>query len=312
METKTRDKFSAHFHPFGIDKGAFTVEKSDQEGRKRRYLEGVTSGLRVDGHGERMTEECIQSFQRQAKSGDILLYEGVHGVNFVNDIGKLVDAWITPDGDWHTSYRLYDELDGIGPVKQEIVNTIWAQLNGLPPYKKPMQKGFSIEGEIPEGGIQVVDESGKRIMAEVVLDGVVLVTRPAYKDSVANAVYKALGVTPPWKVRKGLEKTLRDKIEAGNEAEDYFRQQYQLQDALDAEIRRIMATSDSERQGQLETLFSEYSSLAVEHVLSHPNVFLESDMSGPQEITKAEDRRTVKLRELEAALKKLTGMVKQK
>jgi len=57
-------KIRIDFHPLAI-KGPFAVEKQDG-GAKHRYFEGVTSGPALDGHGERMTERCIDSFRRQA------------------------------------------------------------------------------------------------------------------------------------------------------------------------------------------------------------------------------------------------------
>lgn len=295
-----KPRVSFHFRP--LEGGnLFAVEK-DEAGVKRRYLEGVASGVKVDGHGERMTERCIKSFQRQAESGDVLLYEGLHGVNFVDDIGKLVKSWVDEVGDWHTRFRLYDEQDGIGPVKLEKVNTVWCQLNGLPPYTRPKQKGFSVEGEVPDGGLLSVDSSGRRAMDDVELDGVVLVNKPAYKDSIAHAVYKALGVPMPHQVRKGLERTLSDRLESADEAEAYYRRHFHLQDAMDCAVREIMNGPDVERRGRLEDLFEEYSSLAIEDILSHEEAYRDSPEPDGSD-GEASGSRLVKLRELEAALR---------
>ena len=142
-----------------------------------------------------MTENAVNSFMGQANSGNVLLYEGQHGVNYIDDIGKLTSADIIKGGDWFTEFRLYDDLDKMGGVTLEKADKLWQQVNGFPPYNHPIQKGFSIEGEIPDGGIVSMDTTGKRVIDDVLLDGVVVVPRPAYKDSIASAVYKALSTT---------------------------------------------------------------------------------------------------------------------
>lgn len=305
-----RRKISFHFHmgTQGQGPGAFAVEK-DEGGRKRRYLEGITSGIKVDGHGERMTENCIASFQRQAKSGDILLYEGVHGVNFVDDIGKLVDSSIDGQGNWHTVYRLYDELDGFAPGSATIekADKLWRQVNGLPPYTRPRQKGFSIEGELVDGGLQTMDSTGKRVMDDVALDGVVVVNRPAYQDSIAHAVMKALGLPGPWKVRKELERSLASAVDEAEEEDSYFRRKFRLDDALEAQVAKIMSGPDVERAAQLETVFGEYADLAVREAMSHPDVFKglygSSDAEGTAySVSMDEGARLHALKQLESAL----------
>jgi hypothetical protein len=303
-EEKRRVEF--HFGPYAMEQGLFAVEK-DESGRKRRYLEGVASGLQVDGHGERMTEQCIKSFQRQAQTGDILLYEGQHGVNFIDDIGKLVGSFIDGEGNWHASFRLYDEGDGLGATTLEKADKVWRQSCGLPPYTVAKQRGFSIEGEIPQGGLQMLDQSGKRIMNDVTLDGVVLVTRPAYEDSIATAVYKALGIPGPWKVKKSLSRALNEKIESADSRETFYRRRYQLNDALDSEITRIMSGPDAERRAQLESLFDEYKKLAVDEIVEHPEIFAPVDEADDGTATspaiyKATTTRIKVLKEVEAAL----------
>jgi hypothetical protein len=269
-----------HFHPYSLEKGLHAVEKDMGDGRKRRYLKGVSSGLKTDGHEERMTQSCIKSFEAQARAGDIPLYAGKHGVNFFDDIGLLVDSEIEPNGDWLTTYRLYDESDGVGPMTLEIVDKIWKQVNGLPPYKAAKQKGFSIEGDIPDGGIaSAVKDSqgniGKRVINEVILDGVVLVNRPAYQDSIANAVYKALGESAPWAVKKSLQRSLQDHLAAEESKETYFRDYYRLQGAMDDEIRKVMALPEESRRPSLETLFSEFGTMMITLLETHPDVYAE-------------------------------------
>lgn len=271
----TKIKFM--FHPVMVDRRPFAVEKQEGE-LKRRYLEGVSSGTSEDGHGERMTENCIKSFQDQAGSGNILLYEGQHGVNFVDDIGKLVRAEIMPNGDWKTTYRLYDKADGMGPNTMEKVDKVWRQVNGLPPYVSPegkpwpKQLGFSIEGEIPDGGILTMDDTGKRVMDNVLLDGTVLVGRPAYRTSIAHAVYKALGETPPWVVENNMKKHLRQAIDDEERKENYFRRRNQIDDALNDEIENIMSLGENTAE-RLDMLLDEYKALMIELITDSAEYF---------------------------------------
>lgn len=303
------NRFSFDFRQKKLDSGLLGVEKAEGDGPKHRYLEGIASGTFVDGHGERMTENCMKSFMRQAQSGTILLYSGRHGVDFADDIGKLVDAQITGDGEWWCSFRLYDESDGMGPSTLEKADKVWRQAMGLPPYEKAKVRGFSIEGDVPDGGIKTVDESGKRVMDDVILDGVVLVDRPAYQASVAYGVYKALGYTPsemPWNVRKDLRSSLEAKVNAASAKEDYWQKYYQLQDALDSEVKRIMAGSVDTRT-KLEELFREFSALSVDLILSYPQLY-ELDrqvVSDSQDVQKTKSRRQSVLKDLESTLRLL-------
>lgn len=274
-EIETR-KISFRFQPGDFEHGNHAVEK-DEGGRKRRYLQGISSGIKKDLHGENMTEKCIKSFHEQAESGDVLLYEGQHGVNFVDDIGKLTHSEITPSGDWFTEYRLYDEADGMGPVTLEKADKLWKQVNGLPPYTKPKQKGFSIEGEIPDNGILTMDGTGKRVMNAVQLDGVVVVPRPAYKDSVASSVYKALGMVPPEvaeKVHKDLSQRLHDKLNQAEMSNSFYQKKYMIEDELDQAIHELVS---NDRHGtseeKLRILYQEYSDLMVTLILQNEGIF---------------------------------------
>jgi hypothetical protein len=287
-----------------FDSGLFAVGKAEGEGPKHRYLEGVASGTFVDGHGERMTEHCIESFMNQVHSGDILLFSGKHGVDFADDIGILVDAHITENGEWWTSYRLYDESDNMGADTLEKADKVWRQAMGIAPYSKPKQRGFSIEGDIPEGGLKSVDTSGKRVMDDVLLEGVVLVDRPAYQASMAYGVYKALGIIPPWTVRKTLKNTLESKVNAASAKEEYWQKYYQLQDALDSEVKRIM-NGQVDARSQLEDLFSEYSTLSVDLILQYPQMYeLDRDvLPDSQAVQKTKFRTLSVLKDLESNLK---------
>lgn len=231
------------FRPMNPEKGEHIVEKSDG-GMKHRYLRGISSGVKVDGHGEKMTEKCIKSFSEQAKSGDILLYADRHDVNYTDDIGLLCDHDILPNNDWMTEYRLYDESDDVGTNTIERSSKLWKQINGLPPYTRPRQKGFSVEGSLDrEKDIIKYGSGGERVMNNVVLDGVVVVPRPAYEDSVANAVYKALEEMPPWQVDKKVQKMFDPNQVVG---QDFYIDRFKLEDSLYSAIEVCMNEGESE------------------------------------------------------------------
>lgn len=305
-------KISFKFHPKELEKGLHAVEKSEG-GRKRRYLLGISSGMSKDLHGERMTEACINSFQEQANAGDILLYEGQHGVNFVDDIGKLVHSEITPVGDWLTEYRLYDELDGFDPgsVTLEKADKLWKQVNGFAPYTRPKEKGFSIEGDIPDGGIISVDPEGRRVMNAVRLDGVVVVPRPAYKTSIASAVYKALGEIPPEyseKIRKGLHDNLSRKMQEAEAKDNYYQKKYMMESQLEDEIYDIIT---NDRHGtsaeKLRMLFDEYSALMINLILQNEGLFKRDPAvaESNDEVYQSNSGRKDMLMQLEAMMEEL-------
>jgi len=83
--------------------------------------------------------------------------------------------------------------------------------------------GFSIEGIIPEDGI-IKSAKGETILDNILLDGVILVPRPAYETSIANGVYKALGVISPWVAKKteNLAKSTFSQILNEKKAESKF------------------------------------------------------------------------------------------
>ena len=128
----------------------FLAIKEIQTRAKRRYVSGIATGSRPDGDGERMLPQTIKNFQKSAETGLVLLYCAGHNANkqsdYLTDIGKLTSSEILPNGDWMVEFRLWDDADvRIASVNKEISNQLWAQLNGLDPYDKPIQKGFSIE-----------------------------------------------------------------------------------------------------------------------------------------------------------------------
>jgi len=272
MTGQTRIKFN--FHPNDRE-GHHAVEKADASGNKHRYLYGISTGVKKDGHGERMTENAIQSITKQAQSGDVLLYADRHGVAYTEDIGILSDFHVDNNGDWKPEFRLYDKSDGLGANTLETADKLWRQMLGLPPYKKPKQKGFSVEGYIPDGGILQMSFDGKRVINDMILDGVVVVPRPAYQSSVVHAIYKALGETAPWVVQKSIKESLRAKIQAGESDTNYFRKRYQIQEALEDNIEEIMQDEEVEdKEDRLIMLFDEYRDMMLEVILGSQNFFM--------------------------------------
>lgn len=303
-------KISFRFHPNDWDHNNHAVEK-DEGGRKRRYLVGISSGMRKDLHGENMTEACIKSFQEQADSGDILLYEGQHGVNFVDDIGKLTHSEITPAGDWLTEYRLYDEDDNMGAVTLEKADKLWKQVNGIAPYTRPKQKGFSIEGEVPEGGIMSIDGTGKRVMNSVHLDGVVVVPRPAYKDSIASSVYKALGVIPPDvvdKIHKNLGERLHEKVRQAEVSSTFYQKKFIIESELEDAICEILSKDKfGTSKEKLQILFQEYSDLMVDLILQNEGIFKDIITDGSSEVYH-DNTRLRSLQQLQSSVQNLLEM----
>lgn len=271
-----------HFHPNDFEHKGHVIEK-DEGGKKRRYLGGISSGLKLDAHGERMTDKCIKSFMNQASSGEILLYPDIHGIKESEDIGKLIKAQIMPNGDWYTEYRLYDTDDGIGPMKAEKIDTLWKQLNGIPPYGKPRQKGFSIEGIIPDENI-IYDSYGDQergVLDDVLLDGVVLVPRPAYKDSIATAIYKAFGETTPQR-QESLKISLVQNIQREQIENAFYKVKWEYQDALEGTIEKIMRKTNNNKLEELNLIFDEYKGLMIELIMKSASVFADEQPAEEQ------------------------------
>ena len=253
-----------------------------KENDKKRYIEGITSGVEKDGQGERMTENAVNSFHNQAMKGDILLYEGKHGVNFIDDIGILTKSFIDSTGDWHTEYRLYEEEDNVGDGTMEKVNKVWMQINGLPPYNSPREFGFSIEGVIPEGGVLYADNEGKRrVMNDVTLDGVVLVPRPAYQKSIASAVQKALDSYPEVVTKEEttlkIERSFGEKLKLRKSSDEYMRKSLLIQDLFDESIQELAKDSQN-RDAKLDELLEQYKEELKQNIIGSWDVLEESHL----------------------------------
>lgn len=316
-----------HIHPYKFDEGLHALEKSDNEGKKRRYLRGITSGLKTDGHGERMTKACVDRMEKQAKSGNVLMYEGQHGVNYTEDLGKLEDSAVLPTGEWLTTYRLYDEADGFekGSQTLERADKLWKQVNGLPPYvdkegnPKPVQKGFSVEGYIPDGGILEMSDTGQRVINDVNLDGVIVTPRPAYRDSIITAIYKALDELAPEKrthVSENIRGKFMNKIEGENRKQSYYSKRFKLEDALNESVEEVMNRGVQVRD-RLDLLFDEYQRMMIDLIISHSGVFIRptSDQDLPDnygEVDVAKMQTIHVFKNIESQLKGLVDLRKIK
>jgi hypothetical protein len=279
-----RTPLPLRFHLKDFDKGNHAVEKSDTAGQQHKYIYGIASGIKLDAHGERMSQKCIKSFMSQANSGQVLLYPDAHGIKSSEDIGILTKAEITPDGDWNTEYRLYDESDGVDQDSVDKANKIWKQLKGLPPYTKPLNKGFSIEGYIPDGAIIHAEKDqfgnlSKRVIDNVELDGVVIVPRPAY-NSIAQCCYKALGELPPHK-REKLQKTIQGELQNRLQEKEitdlYYKKKWDIQEALENMIDKIMRKEDSDKMQQLEVAFDEFKTIMIPLIMQSNSLFVSEE-----------------------------------
>lgn len=285
------------FHPYEYETLGNTLTKSEKgakgEKKKRMYLRGISSGLMKDGQGERMTPNCIKSMHKQASSGDIVLHAGKHGKDFQDDIGILTASSVTKDGDWLTEYRLYDELDEpvVGTQTVQTAKKVWAKLNGIFPYTKRAQKGFSIEGiyydrDIIGGEKQADGSVTGRVINDIQLDHVVLVNRPAYGDSVATSIYKSLGEYMPEQretIKKGLMDSFSKKIQDREKEDSYYKSMYTLNGTLEDEIVNIMRMKDDRKALRLEMLFDEYKTAAIPLIMQYAQIFRMDDSQDGEE-----------------------------
>jgi hypothetical protein len=185
---------------------------------------------------------------------------------------------------------LYDESDGIDTASVQSAQKLWKQVNGLPPYTRPRVKGFSIEGYVPDGGIVNMNTTGQRVLDNVSLDGVVVVPRPAYKDSIAHAVYKALGVNAPWQIenfQNSIRSKLRDKLVSDEIKDTYFRRKYQIEDIFQDQINDIMVSQVVNKEELLGIAFDEFKALMMELILQSEDAF---DCEQLEEVTMSRKR----------------------
>lgn len=269
---------------------ASLVEKS-VDGVKHRYVCGIASGTRIDQHGERLTQHCIDSIVKQCNEGDILLYADVHGVKASEDIGILTDFHLDEKGDWIVEFRLYDESDNVDTKSLETADKLWKQLNGFPPYRKPRRKGFSIEGYVPDENGMVEKKENFGIIDDIVLEGVVVVPEPAYQDSVIHAVYKALGETPEWTKRK----TIREQLCDGDDPCDINPDTLQavLIPTLQETVAGLQNADPQDLEVEIRSVLGEYSDLMVEYIKNNQALFVQgssTDVASPYSASRGTDK----------------------
>jgi len=257
------------------------VEKADDKGQVRRYLKGIASGIKYDATNERMTKRCIDGMLAQSRSGEILMYEGQHGVDYTDDLGRLVEAEVTIAGEWVIECRLYDSMDGFeaGSQTLEKADKLWKQVCGLPPYETPIRKGFSIEGLIPEGGIISMNEQtgGERVIDAVDLLGVIVTPRPAYTDSNIIAIYKALDIDElPNESRGRIAGKMRNNFQAKLEKEQaqssYYTKKCKIDEMLEESIEYIL-NMGTQMNDRLNILFDEYKQVMIGLINENKSAF---------------------------------------
>ena len=270
------------YKPFLFADKKHAITKASEDGKRHRYLCGVASGTNVDKHGEIMTPECIASYHEQAMAGNILLYADLHGVAYTEDIGILTTSKILENGDWYVEFRLYDESDGVGPSTKETIEKMWRQINGLPPYKKPMQKGFSIEGRAGDEDIKTNPLSRQKAYNYVKLIGAVVVPDPAYA-SVASAIYKSLDQTPPW-VDDKIIAGFRESVTHDEISNTYYKKHYAYQEKLEDQIESIMTTgSVTNKKETLEKLFTEFAAAMIDLIMQSQTLFAKTGRTSQAE-----------------------------
>lgn len=188
-----------------------------------------------------------------------------------------------------------------------------------------MQKGFSIEGYVPENGILTAEKDingmlHKRVLDKVDLDGVLVVPRPALKSSRVNSVCKALGEINPWKediIRKSIQSTLQSKIEEKEMSNQYYKQKWDINDALEMQIEEIMSKPDYDKQDQLNILFDEYKNMMIPIIIQSESLFVDEDESDddietPYKIETQDVSKSMIYKKLYKELQKFSEILKKR
>jgi len=260
----------------------FEIKKESGGEKAGRYLVGISSGQDIDAHGDRMTDAAIDAMIAQGDSKDITLYVN-HGKDFTRDIAVLTKSEKTPNGEWWTEYRLYDENDNVPDQDKQEADKVWRQAMGLAPYSRPREFGFSIEGYIPDDAIKIIErgvdgQAIRREISYVDLDpGVSLVPKPAYTSSIATAVKKALGKTQ--------KSNLSEMIAVNDRENDYFEQKWQIENAFRELTDLIISSSsaDEDKTQSLNEAFDSYRDLLVPVLLTRPSIEeSESEVARPR------------------------------
>lgn len=303
-----RREISFHFHPFEFESKGHAVQKADSNGKKRRYLYGVASGSKTDAEGERLTDNCIQSINNQATSGHVLLMSDLHGKGSTEDIGYITDSKILENGDWWIEAMLFDESDGVPEEKLGQIDTLWKQVNGLPPYKRPLQKGFSIEGWTTDI-LETNQATGARVINDMEIDYVAVVPRPAYNDSIAHAIAKALGSRTTGSLKNQIGKMLIERLEKENERDNYGELRWNLDAAFDGLIEEIMASDSIDKGRELGVVLDEYKIALINLLMQNEAVFKSRGSTDDSEAPSG-DALIAKAQKMRERIQRIQSLVK--
>lgn len=232
--------------------GRYAYEK-EVGGKKGRYLAGISSGSKVDAHGDFLTREAIEDLHKQAQEKDIPLYAN-HDRVFTDDIGVLRVSEVLDNGDWYTEYQLHD-----GNPEAE---KVWNQINGLAPYSRKREFGFSIEGFIPESAIRKT-AMGREISKVEIDPGVTIVTKPAYTVSYVTAIAKSMS---------GMKKSLKDMLKLKEDSQETYERKWDIESSFQ-ELCSLIVNSDKspeEKTQSLNEAFDQYKTEIVPVLLSLP------------------------------------------
>jgi hypothetical protein len=224
----------------------------DREDGKNKYLVGITSGMSTDYHGDRMSKEAIEDMASQALDKDITLYAN-HNKDYNRAIGIMTKAEVTQNGELYCEYRLWNDEDGVPQQEYEDAQHIWKMINGIKPYTKKRQFGFSIEGYIRDNDIEKT-ASGKLIKKVDLDPGVSLVTKPAYNYSVASAIMKSIDAN---KTQKGI---LDTTIDQSKQISTFYEDRWEIEDAKGTAERAVIEAEKTpqEKQALLEEIYEDY------------------------------------------------------
>ena len=202
-----------------------------------------------------------------------------------------------------------DELNtGVGTLSK--IDKLWKQVNGLKPYTSRKQKGFSIEGFVPdEKDILYTSANGKRIINNITLQGVIVTPNPAYTCSVAGAFYKALGDTLPQASAK-ITSSFLTVISDGEIQNAYYRKRYIYQDALEQVIEDVMNHPEiRDKKVELNRIFDEFKNSMIELITQSASVFKKPVNSAPEDIGYLYTPPSEKIEVLKSLLSNVDGLI---
>lgn len=271
-------------------------------GVKNKYLSGIVTGTKVDGDGERITDEGIFNFLKQFDEKDILLYN-THEFLPSDDIGIAVEKQLIENFDKSkeifVKFRLYnrDDLtyDGVcDERKLAVINNIWKQAKGIFPYTKPAIRGFSIDAGLRREDIVHKDMYGRKTIKGGIIDGFALVPRQAYPGALAGALEKKLmNTTLKEKLKKqSLSEKMQTKMRTREMKRRYHDMKWEIENALDDVIEEILTNiiiDDNQKMIALNSAFDEYKQLMISHIMQNEEVIEEESIDKSQTLLMLKD-----------------------